>query len=282
MKQGMKYQLIMLMALCLALLPTPILAAGEPRIQLSVDNLSLQAGQDVVVKLLVEEAPPVYGAQTYLTFDPAMLEAVTLEHGNFFTAQPAQEAFVLQNLLDNEAGSVKYSLALLNPAPPVEGNGLLATITFRAKASGAATLSLADARFGTQTGEEIMALTNHLELTIDGGPGASNSQSLVSQNTPGRANSDLETAPSVSTSNGSQAAPAAEADAVRSNDPAQDPRRVSVRQNASSNDSSWLVGLSIVAGLGLIALASLVVLLAGLVLIWFRFGRRRRRRMAHR
>ena len=280
MKQGLKYQLIMLMALCLALLPAPILAAGEPRIQLSIDHLSLTVGQEVVVNMLVEEVPLVYGAQTHLTFDPAMLEAVALEHGDFFTAQPEQEAFVLQNLLDNEAGSVKYSLALLNPAPAVEGKGLLAAITFRARASGTTTLGLADARFGTQTGEEIMALTNNLELTIDGGPGAPNSQPVVSQNTPGQADPGLETDPSASAGNSSQTAPATEAPAVGPSDSAHNPRPVSVRQDESSHDFSWLFGLSIVAGLGLITLASLI-LLAGLVLVWFWFGRRRRRRMAH-
>lgn len=157
--------LLALLLTCLTLAPLTQ-AAGQPRLRLNADRLDVVAGQEIAVQLWVEEATPVYGAEAHLAFDPTLLTVLALNHGDFFTANPAKEAFVLQNKADNKAGTIDYALALLNPAPSVEGDGLLLTIIFQAKAAGQATIRLEEGLFGTETGEEVVPMLESLELHI--------------------------------------------------------------------------------------------------------------------
>jgi hypothetical protein len=147
-------------------------AAGEPRLWLSVESLNLAVGQEATVDVMVKDVPAIYGADVRLVFDPAMLQVsdadesqagVQLEPGDFFDFE---RAFVLQHQVDNQSGSIDYALALLNPAPPVQGGGRLARITFRAQVDGQTTIHVAEAQFGTQTGETIVPLVEHAELSI--------------------------------------------------------------------------------------------------------------------
>ncbi len=248
MKRFKSYYLIALAALLLTLFPSTTLAESQPRLRLVVDNPTIDVGQDVTVEIFVENATLIYGVQSNLSFDPDVLEVVALEHGDFLTANPDQEAFILQNRFDNEAGTVDYALSLLNPAPPVEGSGLLATIIFRAKANGEAAIAFRDARFGTQTGDEIMPQADGILLAV----GEAAAQALASEGA-------QDPAP------GQVPAP----------DPS-DPGSVPPANEAGAEGSNRLLGLSIVTGLGLIAvigLFGLAVLVGG----WFWLARRRSR-----
>ncbi|MBN1877697.1 MAG: hypothetical protein JXA33_25970 [Anaerolineae bacterium] len=156
------------------LLPATMTTANEePRLQLSANNLHLAMGQEIAVDLLVANAPLIYGVESHLAFDPAVLEVVDadpnligvqLTPGNFIDFE---HAFVLQNQADNQAGTLDYALTLLNPAPPVQGNGVLAHITFRAKRDGAATIHIVSGLFGTQTGETISPIIENTEISLD-------------------------------------------------------------------------------------------------------------------
>jgi hypothetical protein len=142
-------------------------------------SLSVVPDQKVVVDVLVRNAPVVYGIDVRLSFDPDFLEAVDaegsappvqLEHGDFF--DPAQ-SHVLQNWAVNDTGTIDYALALLNPALPVDGDGRLARIQFRAIAAGQTLVSIDDGLFGTQAGDTIPALPHLVLVTppiVDAGP----------------------------------------------------------------------------------------------------------------
>jgi hypothetical protein len=142
-------------------------------------SLSVVPDQKVIVDVLVVDAPVVYGIDVRLSFDPAVLEAVDaegsmppvqLEHGDFF--DPAQ-SHVLQNWAVNTNGTIDYALALLNPAPPVGGDGHLARIEFRAVAAGETLVLIDGGLFGTQAGDTFSALP-YLKLAappiVDAGP----------------------------------------------------------------------------------------------------------------
>ncbi len=152
----------------LAASPAFTLASEEPRLQLSAKTLNIAAGQDVVVEMHVENIPPIYGAESHLAFDPEFLEVIGLAHGDFMADDPDQETFVLQNQFDNDAGTIDYALALLHPAPPAAGDGLLATVTFRAKANGVTTIDVTEALFGSQSGDEFAVTAEGAELTVEG------------------------------------------------------------------------------------------------------------------
>ncbi len=138
-------------------------ANGGAGVRLSAERLNLGAGNEMAVDILAEGVPPVYGVDVRLRFDPAQLEVVDADasapgiqaaHGDFIN--PAQ-SFILENRANNQAGTVDYALTLLRPAPPAQGNGVLARVTFRAKVDGWATVAVEQAAFGTQTGQTIPA-----------------------------------------------------------------------------------------------------------------------------
>ena len=164
MKRQTKRLLIMWLTLTLVALSTIISPQDETQAWLLVEpmNLSVVAGQEMIVNVLLSNAPVVYGIDVRLSFDPNILEAISgIGPGDFI--DPAQ-SHILQNQVDNATGKIDYALALLNPAPPVEGDGLLMQIPFRAKIEGQTTISIEDGLFGTQAGTTIPALP-YLMLT---------------------------------------------------------------------------------------------------------------------
>jgi general secretion pathway protein D len=172
MERKMKQHLAKLIIIVLAafmLLPALTHAANEPRLRLALTEPSLKLNQQTTVEVRVEDATAVYGMELRLRFDPEKLEVITLAHGDFLSADPDNQAFVLQNEADNESGTVSYALSLLNPAPPVAGNGLLLQVTFQAKAEGQTEIQFEQGLFGTQTGEEIAPLLENAVLTIGEG-----------------------------------------------------------------------------------------------------------------
>jgi hypothetical protein len=164
-----QFKKIMIYALLFLLLgPAITLAANEPRLYLTVSQSAPEVNEEITVDVLVEDVTSVYGTEVRLLFDPELLEAVDINHGDFLSPDPDNEAFVLQKVADNEIGTVDYAVALLNPAPPVDGSGLLLQVTFRAKSAGPARVDFENGLFGTQTGEEIVATTEGIELNISG------------------------------------------------------------------------------------------------------------------
>jgi len=105
-------------------------------------------GQLLTVELKLEDVSNLYGADVQLSFDPNILEVVDavpgkagvqIVPGTFL--DPAQGE-VAQNVADNAAGTVRYALTLKSPAPPVNGNGTVCAIAFRAKALGVSSLRI--------------------------------------------------------------------------------------------------------------------------------------------
>jgi hypothetical protein len=273
MRNQIKKIMILIVSVALLVLPAIASAAGEPRLQLSVEKLNVVVGQEISVALWVENAPLIYGVESHLVFDPAALEVVSLEHGDFLSPDPANEAFILQNQADNEAGTLDYALALLNPAPPVEGDGLLASITFQAKADGSTTIQIKEALFGTQTGEEIVPVVQDTELTIiagDGQPAAAADQ--PGAEVTGEEERLLVESPSTVAESSSEVA-ASEETSVAPGSPA--PRSAHA-SGASSDDHGFWLGLSIL-GLGVIVAFIGLVGFAGLIGGWFWMARARRR-----
>ncbi len=172
MKFQIKTTFSLLLVLVLLALAAAAQAAGQGRLRLSLEDATTTAAQEVTVAVLVEDAPQIYGADVYLLFDPDVLEVVDaddsqagvqLEPGDFINFE---QAFVLQHQVDNQAGRIDYALALLNPAPPAQGDGRLLRITFRAKADGQTTIRLESAMFGTQTGETITPQLENDEISL--------------------------------------------------------------------------------------------------------------------
>jgi hypothetical protein len=124
-------------------------------------TLGLQPNGQATMTLMVENAQDLYGAEFHLTFDPNVVEVVDadaakpglqIQSGDWLT-----NTFVAVNQTDNAAGKIDYAVTLLNPAPPMSGSGVLAVITFKAKANGNTVLKIDKALLATRDGVEIKA-----------------------------------------------------------------------------------------------------------------------------
>jgi LysM repeat protein len=113
------------------------------------------------VAIRIENVTRLYGAEVHLTFDPNYLEiqdadpdksGVQLQTGSF----PAPD-FVVQNQADNIGGTIDYAVSQLAPREPVDGSGVLATITVKTKGEGTSRLAFSGAKLASPDGQQIPA-----------------------------------------------------------------------------------------------------------------------------
>jgi len=108
--------------------------AGDPAVAAVAD-----ASEDgeVVVKVIARGVEQLYGADFALSFDPAALRVQDAdpERSGVQVAPGAiwsdGAAFVARNQVDSDLGSIRFAASRLQPAEPVSGDVVLATVTFR-------------------------------------------------------------------------------------------------------------------------------------------------------
>jgi LysM repeat protein len=122
------------------------------------------------VAIRIENVTRLYGAEVHLIFDPNYLEiqdadpdkpGVQLQTGSF----PASD-FVVQNQADNVQGTVDYAVTQLAPREPVDGGGVLATITVKTKGEGTSRLAFTGAKLANPDGQQIPVETLDGELVV--------------------------------------------------------------------------------------------------------------------
>ncbi|HID61638.1 MAG TPA: LysM peptidoglycan-binding domain-containing protein [Anaerolineae bacterium] len=115
------------------------------------------------VAIRIENVTRLYGAEVHLTFDPTHLEiqdadpdkpGVQLQTGSF----PAPD-FVVQNQADNVQGTIDYAASQLAPREPVDGGGVLATITVKTKGEGSSRLAFTGVKLANPDGQQIQTET---------------------------------------------------------------------------------------------------------------------------
>jgi len=103
----------------------------------SPQTAQLKVGDTTTIDVMLADIHGLYGVEIHLAFDPEALEVVDaapdtegvqLEPGTL----PAPD-FVVQNEVDNGAGTIDYAVTQLPPSNPGEGSGVVARVTFRAK-----------------------------------------------------------------------------------------------------------------------------------------------------
>lgn len=143
---------------------------GAATISLVPDKTTINAGDTFKVDIKVSGVSDLYAADVRLQFDSAKLEVVDanpgvpgtqIEVGKFLDPSAGQ-GFVAQNSADNAAGRISYAVTLLSPAKPVQGEGSIATVTFKAKEAGAPTISFLNALLTKQDNSTISAQSRPL------------------------------------------------------------------------------------------------------------------------
>lgn len=98
--------------------------------------------QTTTVDIRIDNVTDLYGADVLLTYDRRALCASDASHtcpnttsvqltpGPLLTSGGPSQYFVLFNYADNSNGTIAFTITQFNPALPVTGSGVLATITF--------------------------------------------------------------------------------------------------------------------------------------------------------
>lgn len=168
------------------LLVTAPASAADTSVTLNAGTQTLAVGEEVAVEVVIADAVDLYGASVHLTFDAAVLEVVDADPGldgvqvlpGSFPGPSGQPGDILVNVADNAAGTVDYGYTLLDPAPPVSGSGVLATVRFRGIGEGSSAVALAAALWGT-AGGPVPANTQGTTLQVGGTPTGSPTSTAV-------------------------------------------------------------------------------------------------------
>jgi LysM repeat protein len=157
----------------LVLLPASTALAQATIILVNPPSQSVELNQTVSVEVKVDTVTNLYGVDIRLTFDATKLEAqdadgnaangVQIAPGSFLNAA---QGFLAQNSADNTTGQVQYVFALMAPATAVSGSGVLARITFRAKATGNAMVTLNSVTLSNDQAQPIPATLMSGSVTV--------------------------------------------------------------------------------------------------------------------
>lgn len=156
---------VILLLLCAQWTREPLRAApsieADAYWSLTPDPLTIVGCEVVPVTVRINDVTNLYGADVLLTFDPNVLEVVDADgnSGNGIQVENAgmlsERIWVARNEADNTAGTARYVVTLLNPAPPVTGSGDFIRIYFRAKAAGTSTLHFSYTKLAAPGGVEL-------------------------------------------------------------------------------------------------------------------------------
>jgi len=151
---------------CLSAAP---LSAPAAKMLVSPFLQAMDLGATTTVDIRIEDVAGLYGAEVCLTFDPTRLEVqdldpltpgVQIRPGTLFDL--VQCYVVPTSGADNNIGEIRYALTLRNPASPISGSGVLATVTFKAIGEGSSPLTFDTALLLDQG-------ANQIEATAQGG-----------------------------------------------------------------------------------------------------------------
>lgn len=132
---------------------------------------SIGQNQATTVDIRVDNVTNLYGADVILSFSPSILcgkdgghacpnsAQVQLTPGPLLTSNGAGSYFTLFNYADNSTGTIEFTIIQFNPAPPVTGSGVLATLTFVGLAGPQSPIHFTYAKLSDRNGIQIPATT---------------------------------------------------------------------------------------------------------------------------
>jgi hypothetical protein len=171
-------------AVVLAMLLTLGLIGGAAANTARVYVQPVDAAEDAItVEVIATGVVDLYGAEVRLRYDPQALavqdaepqqEGIQVEPG---TLLDPQSGFVVANKVDEQTGTVLYAITLINPAEPVNGDGVLARVTFKKLGAGKSIIAVEGAKLVAHSLELLPLETAGLEVgngasPVAGGEGA--------------------------------------------------------------------------------------------------------------
>ena len=161
-------------AAVLPVLTALVARAQTARVLILPESIVLAPGGSAVLEVWIQDVADLYGADLCFSFSPAQLQVedvdpeapgVQIAGGSLFN--PAY-AFQARNTAVNETGSISYTVALMNPAPAVNGGGVVARIAFRAIGAGATEVRFTRAVLSNRLAQPIQAAVSGANVIVGG------------------------------------------------------------------------------------------------------------------
>lgn len=171
--------------------PSGTCGASGTVICIDPSTQTIGPNQVTTADIRIDNVSNLYGADVRLSFDPSIVCAqdgshpcpnsttVQLAPGPLLTSSSGNY-FILRNSADNSAGNIQFIITQLNPAPPVTGSGVLATITFYGLAGPQTSLHFTFTKLADPNGVQIPA-TNQDGTIIVNSPTAVTMASFAAQ-----------------------------------------------------------------------------------------------------
>ena len=138
---------------------------SDTTFSLSTDATPVRSGDTFTLHLSAKDVTDLAGWQADIVFDPAMLEVVEVNEGDFLKTEDVS-TFFLPGTIDNTAGKItKLSAARLSGG--VNGTGTLLSVTFTAKAVGETQVTLINFQAGSSNSEVILSAAPKITLTVE-------------------------------------------------------------------------------------------------------------------
>lgn len=152
---------IILMVAPLGVVSPAALARSPTAAILTLDPLAatVAVGDKATVDIVVRGVTDLYGIQLTLNFDPSKVEVLDADPATtgvqITRGTCPQPDFWVRNGADNVTGVVSYTVAALNPSPPCNGDGVVASIEFRGLDEGDSALHFSHWILADPDGEPI-------------------------------------------------------------------------------------------------------------------------------
>jgi len=117
---------------------------------------SAALGQPFTLEVKVASVSNLFGAPFVLTYDPKLVEFVSVGEGDFLRKDGASTVF--GNAVSDAAGTVSVNLAREPGRPGISGAGTLASLLFRARRKGTATFGFQSVDFTAPDGSPLPVL----------------------------------------------------------------------------------------------------------------------------
>ena len=141
--------------------------AATPRISYTFSETSIHQGDTFTLDIGVESVFDLAAWQFDIAFDPAKLEALSVNEGRFLKI--GASTFFQSGSIDNARGTITGLSAVRLSRQGVTGAGVLAQVLLKANAGGETELRLQNFELATVSGKTIPAGPHQVRITVAGG-----------------------------------------------------------------------------------------------------------------
>jgi hypothetical protein len=166
------WALLILAVAALALISRSAAAEPSATAILTVDPVSSTVlfGDTTTLDIMVREVADLYGVQLTISFDPGKVEVVDADTGTpgvqIAPGTCPSPDWMVMNTVSNATGVISYAVIALNPSPPCNGEGMVASIEFHALSGGESIIHFSEWILANRDGGEIETTVQDGTLSV--------------------------------------------------------------------------------------------------------------------